>query len=834
MFIYYQEKPFRIPVMNGMMRLIWTYMFRCRESASTSTSKMESLLKHFFPPNRLTIFPQEDHLEPFIYIVHFAFARHFDFGIDITLGLLQESGMKSQPANASSILSPERMAIAVQAILLTIHLMEREEPIPVWPSSPDFAGAPSWLDYPSSSDFMPQALLSKPGMQDFFDRTGTVLSHVAISCANAIGRMSIFDEQWLATRLNPSYEETHNYIIRRHPDGAVAYSNALVPQISLLQTCFQAWPRCLHTPSLPTNEAVDMLIRGIIHIEPAVGEAAVLALRRFMAADGETASAVLQQYAAFLFDPGSIAQEGSGSKLVVENSRLLNLWVSLLDGWVHELLQRKSGEVKEEEKERVRRRMDESEAGALFLLCHGSRAVYTVGVKVMRMLGLLVARLWPRTGGGQVELRIVDMFHGRGPEKVPLDGYDHVLEPADVERLKQWRESTKTDVFLRIADSEDTRDRTIWTWIYPGFMHVYTMDGTEHAPATLQILRETLVAATSRFHPTMALMAGLIARPPPIPGKAPGAGSGGGGGGGGGEKDATKNNSLDQRLLTGQWYMWTKVLCSIAAVPDHRPALVQREHSRAPSEVNFEREKLTTTRGLVRYLAPFLDSEHSYFRDAAVFCISSLPSRGYPQLLDDLGLLAHRQLFDDSRMKASVTSVAERGRRQERLFTAVARIYYYTAHYLQDQRSSGRQAALSPVLRFVRNTQAVLTSPDSRDHFKLQKLRRYFCGTVERLFDGLTTLNDTDRFIPPGMHLSLYRLCEEWCQVGRQSENVKQRLILMQRAATNAVVDPADKGQAVAIFQKETKMLSKAAIGAMAALCVRLKFFPFSFYLGEV
>lgn len=806
--------------MNGMMRLIWTYMFRCRESASTSTSKMENLLKHFFPPNRLTIFPQEDHLEPFIYIVHFAFARHFDFGIDFTLGLLQESGMKSQPANASSILSPERMAIAVQAILLTIHLMEREEPIPVWPSSPDFAGAPSWLDYPSSSDFMPQSLLSKPGMQDFFDRTGTLMSHVAVSCANAVGRMSIFDEQWLATRLNPSYEETHNYIIRRHPDGAVAYSNQLVPQISLLQTCFQSWPRCLH-PSLPTCEAVDMLIRGIIHIEPAVGEAAVLALRRFMA-NGETASAVLQQYATFLFDPASIAQEGSSSKLVIENSRLLNLWVSLLDSWVHDLLQRKVEDVTEVEKEWIAKRIDESEAGALFLLCHVSRPVYTVGVKVMRMLGLLVARLWPRTGSGPatVELRIVDMFHGRGPNKVPLDGYDHVLEPADIERLKQWRESTKTDVFLRIADSEDTRDRTIWTWVYPGFMHVYTMDGTEHAPATLQILRETLVAATSRFHPTMALMAGLIARPPPIPGRAPGVG----------ERDSSKNP--DQRLLTGQWYMWTKVLCSIAAVLDYRPALVQREHSRAASEVNFEREKLTTTRGLVRYLAPFLDSEHSYFRDAAVFCISSLPSRGYPQLLEDLGLLAHRQLFDDSRMKASMTSVAERGRRQERLFTAVARIYYYTAHYLQDQRSSGRQAALSPVLRFVRNTQAVLTSPDSRDHFKLQKLRRYFCGTVERLFDGLTTLNDTDRFIPPQMHLSLYRLCEEWCQVGRQSENVKQRLILMQRAATNAVVDPADKGQAVAIFQKETKMLSKAAIGAMAALCVRFLLSPFCVYVS--
>jgi hypothetical protein len=91
---------------------------------------------------------------------------------------------------------------------------------------------------------------------------------------------------------------------------------------------------------------------------------------------------------------------------------------------------------------------------------------------------------------------------------------------------------------------------------------------------------------------------------------------------------------------------------------------------------------------------------------------------------------------------------------------------------------------------------------------------------VERLFDGLNSLSDADRFIPAKAHLSLYRLCEEWCQLGHQSEIVKQRLIYMQRSATEAVSSPSERGEAVVLFQKETKVLSKAAIAAMASLCV--------------
>jgi hypothetical protein len=107
-----------------------------------------------------------------------------------------------------------------------------------------------------------------------------------------------------------------------------------------------------------------------------------------------------------------------------------------------------------------------------------------------------------------------------------------------------------------------------------------------------------------------------------------------------------------------------------------------------------------------------------------------------------------------------------------------------------------------------------------RESFTLQRLRRYFCGTVERLFDGLSTLNESDRFIPQDMHLSLYRLCEEWCQLGPQSDTVKQRLSSMQKAAAALAHETNADSDTLERFVQETNELSHAAMGAMASVCV--------------
>ena len=820
--------------MNGLLRLIWTYLYRCPESVAATSTKLDNLLKHFFPNNRLSVFPPDD-LEPFIYMVHFILSRHFDYGRDLCLDLMQESSINplQQSGNIGSVIAPERTTIAVQAVLLSLHAMEKETTTPSWPSSTDFSVVPPSSDYPPSSDFCPASLLSKAGMKDFFDRFGSTLAAIAVFCGHAVGHMSVLDEQWTYARLNLTYEEAHNFTIRRHPDGnVVAYPNHFISHIAMLQTCFQSWPRCLH-PSVVLSDALDMLLRGVVHVDPALGETSCQALKRFMA-DSTQALTVLTRFNALLFGPSRIAHEGSGVKLLVESPHILDLWFGIVDGWIHGFLQRSKESVAEEE-QLIFPRCIEIEAAGLFLLTHEKPLVYEVGVKLMRLLGLLVEHIPPSDSSRT--LHFVERFRDKELSESYLFGYDELLDNQELQRLEQWRQSKRTDVALRIADSSNEKDRKLWRYVFPAFLQA----SLDNAGPALTAFRESVIATASRYHPTIAQLAGLSTRIPP------------GNRGPPIERDGPKLLQ-ENKSFVEQWRLWVKVLCSTATLPESaRPVLTQLGggHTRAPSDASFERERLSTTRGLFRYLTPFLDSEYTLFRDAAVLCISSFPSNAYPQLLEDLSLLAGRQFYDDSRAKSGALSaveqnfgilgnrqlvddarsksgapmVVDRTRRHERLHSAVARIYYLTAHLLQHQRSAGRQAALANVLKFVRNTQTFLTTPEMRDDYTLQRLRRYFCGTVERLFDGLATLKDSDRFIPSNMHLTLYRLCEEWCQYGPQSEAVKQRFNLMQRA----VASSAPRGgstEAVERFRMETLRLSQASVGALAALCVRIFLVP--------
>ncbi|THH32564.1 hypothetical protein EUX98_g1631 [Antrodiella citrinella] len=600
--------------------------------------------------------------------------------------------------------------------------------------------------------------------------------------------------------------------IAQHPEGTFAYPQHLAPHVTVLQTCFQAWPRCLH-PSISVETVLDMLIRGMVHIEPSVNEAASQALIRFMASPTHGPT-VLSRFYNFLCDPQRISGDGSSLRLAIECARLVNLWTVLLDRWVDSNLQIPRQEVTPQDRMAIATRFEEAEVVALFLLSHASRTIQRCGVKAIRKLGILIAYVFPETTSPTLEtppptFRITEALLGEIPPDEYLNGSEDVLDPDEVVRLSHWRTAGKPDTILLIAESDDPADRSLWKHTFSSFMQVCI----EQNSATLALYRDMLKAAVTRYHPYILHVSG-VKPSSSISGKQGSAG----------------DKTTESRIAAHQWFIWLHIMCATAQVPETRPGLGQssRDHSRARSEaVNVERADFSSSRDLFKYLSQYLDSDHSGIRDAAVLCISSLPAYGYSHLLDDLSVLAARQIFDDPRVKSASmsTPMLGRARRQERFQTAVARIYYLTAHLIQEQRSSGRQMALTHVLKYVRNMQSTLGAPETRDAFSMQRLRRYFCGTVERLFDGLATLNDSDRFIPAGMHLALYRMCEEWCQLGKQADHVKRRLVVMQTAAAKSYQDPAGQAELIQRFQTETRALSHAAVGAMASL-VQKAFFP--------
>ncbi|KAL5476804.1 TAO3 [Sanghuangporus weigelae] len=804
-----KERPYRLLILNGTMRLVWTYLYRCRETTSTASTRLDSLLKHFLPSSRLGVNYCDENLEPLIYTVHFILSRHFDYGSELVLSLIQEQQVKSSQTGTGSIsFAPERTTIGLEATLRSLHLIEREEIAPTWPSSPDFTMLPFRDDYPSSATFCPPTVSSKPGMEDFFNRVGSTLVSVVATCAKAVGRMSIFDDQWSYVRPSNAYEDSSGLIIRQHPEATVAYPTTYSGQMSLLSACFSSWPRCLH-PSLPLEEALDMLIRAIIHVEPSVGEAASNALRN-IAEDCTHLPQVLSRFASFLFSPKQFTLETSGTRFPFESLRLLNVWFSIVEAWA-QMITSRSGEFAEGW---LNSQFFEVETAAIFLLSSRLRTARTVGIKLVRVLERIVGYFQGQPSTPLNELSdssfwILDVLLDKQNQQTFLHVFDDLLDAKECNRLAQWRQSTSGEILLRMAGSEDERDRNLWLHVYPSIIQRQA----NYKSKVIKSCRDMWIAATVRYHAVVVSLAGINARmPPPQTTRGPA----------GGVREREKIIA-DNLPVIEQWHMWVKLTCCTAAPPEPKAS---GHHARAPSDALPDRDLVSTdTRGLFRYLMPFLDSDNNIFREIGVLCISSFPGDAYRDLLEDLGSFSARHFYvDTTRVKTSPTST-RRSRRQDRQYLAVAHIYQLTAHHLKDQRGVGRTDSLTNVLKFVRHTQAFLSNSETRKDWQQQRLRRYFCGIVEQLFDGLSSLQSSDRFIPAHMHLTLYRLCEEWCQCGSQSESVKQRLVTMQTAATAGFPDPQQKAAAIAQFQTETRLLSHAACGAMASL-VQKAFFP--------
>ncbi|KAF9525743.1 cell morphogenesis N-terminal-domain-containing protein [Crepidotus variabilis] len=830
-----KEKPSRTIALNGLIRLVWTYLYRCQEStASTAMTKLENLLKPFFPSNRTTPLG-DDLLEPLTYILHFILSRHPEYGRDMCLELLQESAinnLQQKGGNLGTLISHERVAIVVNAVLLSAHNIEREVLTPSWPTSTDFNLMPSKDDYPSSSTYIPPTIL-KPGFQEFLSRCGSTLAHVTAHCGNSVGSMSVFEDQYSYAKLAIPYDESSSYTVRRHIDGpTVAYPNHAIPNIAVLNSAFQAWPRFLH-PSIALPDVIDLLLRGVIHVEPSLAESAMAALERFMD-DDVNALQVISRFNYFLFSPNRVCHD-SGFKLHIEFPPLLGLWHVIIQDWIQAIIKRGIDTL--DLPEQILSKCVEIEAAALFLLANVADNIRSIGIKVIKLLGsldahLITSNVMPRTPSFYITERLQSKHDG----EVYWSGYEDLLDKSEMSRLEQWHKFQGDEVALRIVDSPNEKDKKLWRYIFPNFLQ----HCTKQSGGTVGLLREAIIASVSRYHPLISYLAGLSSRMPSgLVSRNPQ------------ERDNAKLVHENKHLVD-QWHMWMKILSSTAIPPDSsRPALtsIGREHSRATSDVSFDRERYLTTRGLFRHLTPFLDSEYTQFRDAAALCISSFPANAYPHLLEDLSLLAGRQFYDDSRSKATTPSaeqsfglatsrqimddtrarsgssglLADRNRRQERLHSAVARIYFITSHLLEEQRSSNRTAALSNILKFVRNTQAFLSTPEMRENSALHRLRRYFCGIVERLFGALANLKDSERFIPAQMHLTLYRLCEDWCQVGPMTPTAKDFEMKMKK--TLDASESPDNRNATQRLRIESGKLSHASVGALTALSQRA-FFP--------
>ncbi|KAF8755502.1 Cell morphogenesis N-terminal [Rhizoctonia solani] len=760
-----QEKQSRVMCLNGILRIVWTYLYRCHEPSSTATSKLDIVLKH--------LFPRKDNL-------YFLLTNHWN-------------AMKSEAlGNGTLDLNlPFRPIIALRAILLTLTAMEKDSK-PVWPSNVDFTTYDTQDDYTYEATFLSEAFYTKPGVKTFFERYGPRF-----------------------LRTNYSFEEGEQLVFKRRGELSVAYPRHLDPQVYFLMVCFESWPRCLHS-SISIIDTLDLLIKSLNHVDAGLAEAASSALRR-IAANEQHVKAAVWRCTRYLFSPpiqpGN--RDTSALRMVAEQEYVVPLWTDLVGAWAEQLEKPPEEEANDSDSVKVDsgELAQEIEGGALCLLSSVSQSLRALAVKILLLSVRLIPNAQKRSHGSQTsptnsETRVCNILLGKGVSIATIfERREHAPPEKYRRKFLQWQQNKDPNCLLRLAQSKDEEDLRIWTYVFPAI----TQECMVRSPHALEYARMTWNAWIVRFHPIVSTIAGIsskVAAAAPLarPTRQ-----------GSGASEDVEDRRDGHALSVEQWRCWIIALCSCAIQSDARPTPA-REHGKMPSDPASQRERLTTARGLFRLIIPFLSSDQARFRDAVTTALGSVHLSTFKTVLEDLQSIT-RHIYDEFRSTAANRSAqtARRARSQDRLYVAVAQVHQLTAHFLRDPKSLSDQGALHFMLQFVRETKTFLSQSDIKQDCDSHRLRRLFCGVVENLFDALSNRKDIDRFMWPHARLELFHLCQEWCIYGPASSPVRQRHAAMRANAT--------RYGTVALYDSECEQLVEAVPAALASLCAGAFFY---------
>jgi hypothetical protein len=129
---------------------------------------------------------------------------------------------------------------------------------------------------------------------------------------------------------------------------------------------------------------------------------------------------------------------------------------------------------------------------------------------------------------------------------------------------------------------------------------------------------------------------------------------------------------------------------------------------------------------------------------------------------------------------------------------------------------------LRHMVAFIKDMKTFLNDTEVQNDWEHQKLRRYFCGLTEELYEGIKRTEKPELWLPFEGRYSIFILMQDWCGHGPNYQVVKEREDLMRRSLLNGQRDLTDVGNLSAAMEIEKRNLKIAALSAMASLCVGL------------
>ncbi|UKZ47223.1 hypothetical protein TrVGV298_001439 [Trichoderma virens] len=787
-------KPLCLQVIS---RLVWTYLYRTNDTFQSVARKLDDVIKLVLPPSKRSIVASDATItEPLIQIIRIIGFKYPEFCFrTIIFPLINAELFIANKELRVEQLDPDRIVVGIRAFLSIMSDLEKGEqgrpPFPQlyesgttaiaerFPASPMLAPPRSASISVSSSSTIRESHVSRPvlthvltdGVREYYLKFCEILGKITIVCDNTFGGQAALDEKFGSP--GPKTPITESFTFSRRDEHQTAADQK------------QAFYELLHVAAIARQCRAQQVTMGFA---------------RFI----------------FNFDDRYSTMSDGGMLGANHIENTLRLYVELLKIWIEEIRQKTRDAAATGESETngpdnqalqlssVWAEVDQAEAHGLFFLCSQSRRVRYFAITVLRLITEFDKALGKNTSEEKDSLRLINVLENDSSQVMNFD--DEHLSVAERSRLQRGLQNGNgKGALVELCTSEVTYDTTLWFKIFPNLMRI----AFEKCPFAVTICRDLICNRVLQMYKPIVYLSEPTRGPYHT------------GEGIHNNRPVPRSPTTQPESIVEQWKLYLIFACTTLADPGSVPQSIPKDaiqHTRKSSKPSSA-DKIVTARTLFKYLIPLLSATSASVRDAVVVAMGSINIHIYQTLLEELqGQVSRCNDEARARIHQRTNSTPRRNRKMDLLRTEITHVFKLTSHFLKDPIVYQSEFFLNTLTAYAKDLKLFLMDGEVQMDWEFQKLRRYYCGLMESLFEGINRTSDPTRWMTFESRKSAFSLMEDWCgfspnqnEVRAREDNMRQHLIDQQSLG--------ERGTATAAMEIEKRNLRTAALSAMSALC---------------
>lgn len=765
----------RVTITTCIARLIWVYIFRCTETLNNTTRKIESIMKSMFlgKGKQSWLVSDASLILPCVQIFRaIGFAAYNQTVENFVIPLLRSAFS----GHSLDSVQHEKVVLAVKAY--TAMLADKERP-----------------NFPEDNDSIAQPDVDIDIKSGNHDEICKYVDSLLFLLDSSIGASYDQQSEQQQTPSTPFYYSTKSPFssFRFGSEMSVQLSKSL--HIELFAVVLESVPWCASGPSRKT---VELLCRNSLNSDFRVSSAASSSLK--ILASRKSPNGLITSFAKFAFN---FSERSGYSQSHVISKELLRLYLDLLQCWLSSIQKRKEEDgdgmddcenkiVDELQWKNTITVIEEVEGHGLFFLASQDFEIRKLGLDILRITESFDQALYEQTKktkdthsrshskfAADIGTRVIFILQTTDFFKL-ISSQKQYLSVAERSRLSKLNQKQRRDVLIRLAESDYGVDSALWFRVFPKFLNVCF----ERCPITMALCRSIVCTRLVQIHEFIL--------------------------------DFAETPRTSQKLTYGlpevlieQWKLYLIVACtSLTSTSEQRlhiPANYSHGKKKSQQLLTIQHSTITSARSVFKLTLNLLNGYNQAVRDAIITGLSCMNINIFRTFIEcvepifaqweqELGKQIHS---DDSKLRIEVTHVLN-----------------IVSRFMEEDVIAQDEWIVDKLVSFIKIIKSFLSQSEVQHSFEFQKLRRYFCGLLENVYNGIQKTGNSGKWLPFEARVACFTYLEEWCGYGKYSAISKQRYAQMSKHVTNSQEHAALNSA----IEFERQILSIAATNAMVAL----------------